>query len=348
MEPTPGTTEGGCGCKCDNLGYEIEFEYEKCGDIMEYGDWFESCDGCSKSYCGDYLHCYQYRIKPKDPTVPKSDCMSNGEPHVPEYIVIPLRDDCEYDMNWDSYYDRIWEIWMNEDELYIEPESDYTVHYKEDPDGKTGVHGIQIDIGDWDNNGENHFEICIFNGDSDPVPADEMDVGWAFEVKEGKYSDEYGYQCPNELELVDICTHNLYSAKVVTGRRDTDHRRERIVGDHGMNRGVGDLGDLGDLSKGKGADDTDVDLKNVVDTEPWNVKLHGLKYYEHEMSGLIGAHSLWIFAAVLATFSLSVLFCFTKCGRSTVARREGVEYGRVGKGDETEDETDSELVPIME
>jgi len=341
--PTEGESsdDSGCGCKCDNLGYEIRFDYETCGDISDNSKFSCNTD-CGKSSvsCGNYLHCFTYSIVEKDPVVKKSDCYSGKSPHVPEYIVIPLRDDCEYDMDADYYYDRIWDITMNgDDDYYVYPDSGYTVHYQDDPDCQSGVYGIQIDIDNWCND-ENSFQICTFGGDPDPVSVGTVEVGWAFEVKEGRYKDEYGYSCSNEVELVDICASNFYSAKAVSGPRDV-HR--------GGKRPGAVPTDTGDHSKERGAGDTDIDLKDVVDTEPWNVKLHGLKYYEHELGRLIGAYSQWMFIAVLAALSLAVSFCCVARYSSTpIARREGVKYGRVRKGEETEDDTDSELVPIME
>jgi len=211
------TVSSGCGCGCDSLGYDLSLSEELCGNAQDGdGEWF-SCDGCGGTSCGDYLHCYRYSMEPKEPTVSDSDCQSDGVPHVPQYIVIPLRDDCEYEMDREAYYNRLWSIEMN-GEVYYEPEyvewsavPPYIVHYADSPDSVSGVDGIQINTTDWDGD-EISFTICTFNGDPDPLPAGTLEVGWAFAADEGRCADEYGFSCSNEVEIVDICTQNQYAA----------------------------------------------------------------------------------------------------------------------------------------
>merc|ERR1712129_597977 len=182
-----------------------------------YGD----CGACKSSKVCDYkTNCYKYSIIGREQEgCHKSECQwkndmtDKKEPHRPNYIVLPLKKDCDLDFaDAASHYGLYGELVHD---VYVEINYDLALH-----DGRNYTRemwqpiynksftvanqvGVKIPI-EWDYSTSTYtFKVCFFGVDRFLAPG-EVEIGWIFEG-ERPTKFPYGYACPSMTKIPDMC-----------------------------------------------------------------------------------------------------------------------------------------------
>jgi len=334
-------------CSCNNLGYKLKLEKEKCMD------WNQNAKSCTPG-CGDYcdytIHCYTYSLVTKTPECEETTCKEEDEhgnmvPHKPEYVIFPHRNDCEREMGHSEYWTRVYEVSYDLDgnTTTVEDPKKYAV-YDSDPDDQCNdATGIKIPVKEWNVDGEYQFQICLF-GESDSVSADTMDVGWGYSIERSGFSNwDYGYKCDNNIALPDICSAASAYYAHSAGRIEREMDSNDLDVDNQIDTKKSTPIDL--LKAVDDANGIATDLGGSFGDKSKNY--FGGGAFGSGLYSVFSAHAQTVILAVLAVLSLTVFMCafgLCKCDCRPRARRKGGKggdlYGSVVDRLEEEDISD--------
>merc|ERR1719216_341201 len=315
-----GAWGGGWG----SYGHGYDTETPSPTTAIEYG----SCGSCRMSgECAEKTNCYKYTVVSKEPENCNNECRwtnditGEKEPHRPKHVVIPIKDDCDVDFT-QSY---LWSTLLGE--TYVVENYDTSLHpygrgltYEKaggvEPETTMAkVRGVEVPV-EWDYSTDSYtFKICLYGVDRF-LDVGEVNVGWVF-GKERPSIIPYGYNCPSETKIPDICDEVAY-----------------FQASHAMANG--------DEKETPG---DGLDLLNPKSKTAPSGGMFDHSVLPHKLLGLYSHNTNWIILGIMIIFVLNIVVCaFVKCKKQKL-RRKGGKYDKVGKGFESEDldGTDSEI-----